>query len=408
MNAFLYIGPAAGTWCKEVFPGRSPGELHLAGKSFVRHAVDFLSQLAVAEVFLLDNTFQGPAPRSLGAGEYWSLRLTFVTAVPVTTPRELPEKFPEIPRDDLLVFWGAALPDVTKPADLFDDLRAVDAAETEFPDGVYLFRGGALYRCRVPLLRVDSLKSYFDLNFRLLENPGPYILPGYTSEPGLHLGQNITLMPGSDIQTPLLVKDNCCLGLCLHCNDGVIIGTEVLVDDHTRLQHSIILDHTYLGRNMVFENKIVDRKRVIDVVTGTWVDLEDRVMVRDSRVDRLSRYRVVEYLLTAILAVVDLPIWLAARPFKRWAGRLPYFQLLFRVYPKYWLVLEGRARLVRCHPNDPDYAFRFADFYPLYNTEELRELADDYYCTHPSLKRMLNVVLLSRWKYIFPRGGAAA
>ena len=408
MNACLYIGPAADAWCKEVFPGRSPGELHIAGKSFVRHAVDFLSQLAVTELFISDCALRTRPDHTLGKGEYWSIQLKFVDAVPVATPAELPERHPEIPRDDLLVFWGTVLPDVAKPADLFDDLQPVDAAETGSPDGIYLVRGGALYRCRVPLLRMDSLKNYFDLNFRLLENPGPYILPGYTSEPGLHLGQNITIMPGGDIQKPILVQANCCLGLCLHCKEGVIIGTEVLVDDHTRLQHSIILDHTYLGRNMFFENKIVDRKRVIDVVTGTWVDLEDRVMVRDSRVDHLSRYRVMEYLLTAILAVVDLPLWLVARPFKRWTDRLPYFQLLFRVYPKYWLVLEGRARLVRCHPNDPDYAFRFADFYPLYNTEELRELADDYYCTHPSLKRMLNVVLLSRWKYLFPRGGAAA
>ena len=408
MNALLHITPRSGEWCKEIFPGRSPGELQLAGKSFVRHTIDLLSQFSISEFFLSDSVFQGSLPKTLGDGEYWSIQLNFFTGVQASTPAELLDLHTEIPRDDLFILWGTVLPDVAKHEELLRDLQPVGDVGETFPDGIYLLRGGVLHRCAVPLLRMDSLKNYFDLNFRLLENPAPYILPGYTSEPGLHLGQNIMIMPGSEIQKPVLIKDNCHLGLALRLREGVIIGSEVLIDDYTCVRRSIILDHTYLGRSMLFENKIVDGKRVIDVPTCTWVNLEDRIMVSDSRVDRLSRYRVAEYLLAAFFAVVDLPGWLIARPFKRWLNRRPYFQLLFRVYPKYWRVLEGRARLVRCHLNDSDYAFRFADFYPLYDSEETRELADEYYCRHLSLKRMLNVVLLSRWKYIFPRKGGAA
>jgi len=405
MNACLHIGPRSGEWCKELFPRRSPGELRLAGKSFIRHAVDFLSQLDIGEIFMLDCLFRGSPPHTLGEGEYWSLHLNFLTGDPAATPAELPDRHPEIPRDELLVFWGTALPDVEKPADLLRDLQPVDAADAELPDGVYLLRGGKLYRCAVPLLRIDSLQSYFDLNFRLLEKPGPYILPGYNSEPGLHLGQNITIMPGGEIRQPVLVQDNCLLGLGVHLLEDTIVGNEVLIDDHTRVRRSVILDHTYIGRNMYLENKIVAGKRVIDVAAGSWVDLEDGALTRDSRVDRLSSYRVVEYLLTALLAIIDLPGYLIFRPFKRWLNRKPFFQFMFRAYPKYWRVLEGRARLVRCHANDPDYVFRFADFYPLYKGEEVREVADDYFFTHRSLKKMVNVVLLSRWKYLFPRGG---
>ena len=52
MKACLYIGGRGNEWILEMLPGKSPGELPIAGKSWSRHAIDLCSQLDVSEVYL--------------------------------------------------------------------------------------------------------------------------------------------------------------------------------------------------------------------------------------------------------------------------------------------------------------------------------------------------------------------
>ena len=51
MNACLYVGYQDNEWIWEIFPGKSPAEMPIAGKSWARHAVDLCSLLKVDNIF---------------------------------------------------------------------------------------------------------------------------------------------------------------------------------------------------------------------------------------------------------------------------------------------------------------------------------------------------------------------
>ena len=44
MKACLYIGRQGNEWIEELFPGKSPGEMTIAGKSWCRHAVELFAR----------------------------------------------------------------------------------------------------------------------------------------------------------------------------------------------------------------------------------------------------------------------------------------------------------------------------------------------------------------------------
>ena len=290
------------------------------------------------------------------------------------------------------------MPDVRE---IVGHLEAAEPVPEVLPDGIYLLRDGRLFRCACPLFRLDSLKHYFDLNFRLLAHPGIYNLPGYATVDGCSIGMDVVIMLNCELEPPVLISDNVCLerGVMLH--NGVIIGKDVLVDENSELEHSIILKHTYVGKNMCFRNKIVDGSRVIDVENATLVELTDRFLAGSTREPGVSRYGLAERVIAlGLVTMLGLPYLLRVL-FGRILDRTAFFRFLRRVYPKCFPVLAGRAHLVRYGQSDQNYAFRYSDMWPLHQDEERKEMDDIYFYYHRTVENIVKVVFRSLVKRLF-------
>ena len=202
MHAFIYPGDHTANWSREIFPDLSPSELPVAGKSWCFHAIDFCSHLQVSHIMIADSFFSPTLAMKLGNGSYWSLNLKYVASGDFLTPESIfqeRKKFAET--EDVLIIWGLVLPDVKDARAVVENLLPAEDSndpEGRRPDGIYLLRQGKLYECVCPMLRLDSLKNYFDSNFRMLSNPGIYSLPGYSMESGIGIGMNVVMMPNSD------------------------------------------------------------------------------------------------------------------------------------------------------------------------------------------------------------------
>ena len=401
MNACFYIGPEGNEWCLEYFPRRSPGELPIAGKSWVRHIVDQCSCLELSDVFIADCYHRKELSVQLGTGDYWSLKLHLPETQPCGTVRQLLETHPDIPADDLLIFWGLVMPDVPDIRQIFSELREVETTSGHLPPGLWLLRGGKLYECVCPLMRIDSLRAYFDLNFRLLEKPGIYNLPGYSNKEGCAFGTDVLILPGGKLEKPVLLSDHVRLERGVELNSQVIAGKYVLVNENAVLEHSVIMDFTYVGKYMFFRDKIVDGSRVIDVPTGEFVELEDEFLTASSRPREVSRFSLTEFILALVIALGGAPLYLGARLFGRKAEKLEFFRYFLQVYPKCWPVITGRAHLVRYGSSDPVYAFRFSDQWLLHRTEALRNMDDMYFYYNRSVFNILSTVVNSLLKRVF-------
>ena len=412
MNACIYVGGRNNEWIREIFPGKSPAELPIVGKSWMRHAVDLCSELKTAEVFIADSFFYPDLTKRLGDGSYWSMKLDYLAAAEASTPDALFAQFADkLPgADDLVIFWGQVLPDLADVQHLFDELVPVtETPEDGLPDGIYLRRGGVLNKCVCPLHRIDSIKNYFDLNMLILNHPGMYNLPGYSSEKGFAIGENVITLFGCNLNPPLVVQDNSCLGRSTVLEGGVIVGHHVLIDDFSHLKRAIIFDSTYVGMHMNIENKIVCEHTVIDVGTGAHVELNDDFMVGHSGRRTIDRFVVTEFLVALFLLIALFPSWLAALLLRKFLGKLPFFNFVLKIYPKLPRVLTGHASLVRNGGRDNSYVFRFADQWVRMLDEHYRDLADVYFFTHRSVRAILMAVGGSLLKRLFiltePREG---
>ena len=406
MEACLHIGRRNNGWVRELFPGKSPGELTIAGKNWVRHSLDLCLALDINAVHIADGFASDDLKNRMGHEKFWLSSIDFLPeAEDALRPEELVARHEKaLPQDELLFFWGQVLPDLPEPKRLFDDLQAVGAQQNREPleDGIYLLRGGTLYRCVCPLLRMDSLKSYFSLNFRMLDEPGMYVLPGYDPERNnINFGENVIMMPGCRIASPAVLGNNSMLGRSVALNGHVIVGESSLIESYSLLKNAIIMDFTCVGRRVSIENKIVSGHRVIDVETAAYVDLTDEFLARSARARHFSFYSVAEFLIALALAIGLAPLYLAALLFKSIARKLPFFRFLLHVYPKCLRVLAGRAQLVRIGTGDRDYAFRFSDSQLAFSDPHQRDMADVYYLNHRGTRLMLTTVFLSLVKRLF-------
>ena len=403
MKACLYIGITRDDWAGRFFPEKSPGELPVAGKSWVNHVVDICSLIGVTDICVADCFLHDELPHRLGDGGLWSLKIRYLKPSPCAVPEELLRQnaggFGE--SDELLFFWGLVLPDVRDTAGILGDLRAVEKVPDVLPDGIYLLRGGRFFECRCSLFRLDSLKSYFDLNFRLLDDPGIFNLPGYSTLNGCSIGMNVLIKLDCELERPVILQDNVCLerGAVLH--NGVIVGREVLVDEGAELDHALVLNHTYIGRNMLMRDKIVDGNRVIDVKTGAMEELEDEYLVGSTRRDPLDWCRVAGWLTAFVIVVAVFPFYVLTLVLPFLASKLAFFHLLHRVYPKCFRVLWGGGHLVRCGEGDTDYAFRYSDMWMLHQDRHLQELDDIYFYYRRSASLIVKVAMVSLFKRLF-------
>lgn len=119
------------------------------------------------------------------------------------------------------------------------------------------------------------MNQYFELNFQLLNTPRNQVLPGYRAENGVHTGMNVVIMPGCEIKPPVVLGDNICLERDCRLEGGVVIGHDVIIDSGNVLRRCVVFDHTYIGKNMEFSDKIVASGRIIDPVSEVSVDLEE-------------------------------------------------------------------------------------------------------------------------------------
>ena len=402
MKACLYLENSRNNWCEKFFPDKAVGELPIAGQSFCRHVVGLCSYLGASDIYIT-GAFREEQASRLGDGQLWSLSLHYLPTIPCANCRDLLELHrDDIPTtEDLLIVWGLVLPDVSEAADLLKNLEAVPEIPEILPDGIYLLKSGTLYRCAAPCFVLDSVKSYFELNFRLLANSGIYNLPGYSGETGCNIGMDVVILLDCDLQPPLLIRDNVRLERGVRTHDGVIIGEAVLVDEHAELEHSIVFDRTYIGKHTYFRNKIVDRNRVIDVESESVVELEDHFLTGSTGRKGSIGYHLAEWLVALELGVTLLPGYLAALLLRPVLAKLAFFRFLLRIYGPCLRVLCLRSNLVKCGWDDHNYAFRYADMWPLHTDEHRRSLDDVYFYYHRTVGNMLRVVYISLLKRFF-------
>ncbi len=366
------------SYVQEFFPERSLASLPLAGKSYGEYLLDLSFMLKCSDALVLDYDFVPAYHEHLTQGERWGMPVQYTGSGLLPELNELLHMHRTfIGNEPCLIFFGAVMPDIMRAEELLE--RAVPA-ESLSDDGVYLLRDGTFFRCDVPLRQMDTLNAFYQLNFHLLENPGVYVLRGYSAEKHIYIGEDVEIMTDM-LQPPLMLCDHCSISRNCVLKDAVI-GRNSIVEAGTEIYRSILFDNVFVGGNMELNGKIVYLNRIIDPVNGVFFQADCEI----ASGKRLSDVPVAMVITSRIAALV---LALLALPFWRISG------LSTRRYMVLWQAVLGQAELIHEMGHDKPFVFRASDAVVRPCDEAQQRLDDLYFGYHRSLWMIMRIVFKS-------------
>jgi acetyltransferase-like isoleucine patch superfamily enzyme len=390
-------------WCKDYFPDRSLGMMPIAGRCAAEYFIDLALRCKAQSLLLLGPTYNEHLAEHLYEYQHGELSLDYRKGGGHDTVSHLLEIYKNECQDDCLILHGMLMPKAYTLEELQDSF--VPCEDDGADDGIYYFKAGKLLKSNIEFYHINSLQSYFEVNFQVL-NDDFYNLPGYSITDNVHTGTNVVMKNDCSLAGPLVLGDNTFVESGSVISDA-IIGERSLVDKACIIKHSIIFDRTYAAGNLEIKNKIVTPGRIIDPYSGGVLE-RNSFSYAFSPVQNRSAWilRLWEHFIALILALLFAVPYLLILPFylmhkkSHWCWKLSMDR-----YPGYWAVLFFRKELVKSHPANEHYVFQMGEIYGLQNTPEQRRIYDYYYHYHCSCFLVLQVVLRSLGKRGFATYG---
>lgn len=284
MDSALFVPSVPQTgWLGTVLPGLSPAELPIAGRRYIDYAIEAAQRFDVVMAEVLDWHWTERMQREFDELTRSTIPIFYQKGAgyPPCGLRDLQGQSSPLTADmqeGLVVIWGITLPHHSLADARLEPLSDAEVAET--PVGVYRYTRDGWMRIVPNGFVVKNVQTWFGLNMILARDNYGFTLPGYSAEPGVHLGSNVTLEHGTEAKTPLIVGDNVWCARNVALEGEVIIGNGAVVGEGARLRRTIVFDNTFVGQGLELQNKIVRGNRIIDCVTGAWVDVEDAGVAR--------------------------------------------------------------------------------------------------------------------------------
>lgn len=285
MKNIVFVPAVAATeWVRGLLPEMTQTELPLAGRRFIDYAIEQAQNgdFAIAEI--LDWHWSQTL-----ADEFSDLTHSNIPVLYQEGKGEIPRGLDDLKGqaspltqdidDGLYVVWGLHIMKVGGNPPKLVEATPGECANT--PIGAYTRVGGKWMKavCENDMT-LDGIKAWYAANFTILHEPETYTLPGYSAEADVHIGRNVVMEHGTDVKPPVIIDDNAWCARNVVLDGDVIVGGDSFISEGATLRRTVVGDNTYIGAGLELVDKIVIGKRIIDVQTGVWTDVEEPGVAR--------------------------------------------------------------------------------------------------------------------------------
>jgi acetyltransferase-like isoleucine patch superfamily enzyme len=353
----------------------------VGGKPLVEYWLEWAAESGAADVRLVLGDGADEVEAFCRDGSRWGLRITYGFFKAVSTPEAYLRRSPKHWEEGLLYIAAPVFPVRLKnrsadPAPLTTAQQPGHAWLLQQQTGrpaCFCSRDAAVIRAFIndqPPVRtcdwaelgcepqvLDDLKAYYALNMRLVQGEiARYVPPGFGGGDHAFIGSNVIIPSSVELRPPLIIGNDCRIHPMAVIGPNAVIGNRVIVDRQTALSDSVILDDTYLGRNLDVTGRVVSGARLIVPENGTVVDIPDpwllaplQAPVRIGDLCRAATGWFAAVVLTLLLAFPFALFYLLIR--LRGAGS---FRISQRIGPRmriqrlpFWTAADEDARLNR-------------------------------------------------------------
>ncbi|MBQ6472902.1 MAG: hypothetical protein IJJ33_13040 [Victivallales bacterium] len=236
-------------WVPKAMPGISPMELPIAGKRYIDYAIEYAEKKGYEMVEVLDWCFS----------------------------ERLAAEFEDLAGSSIPVFYQKGVGE--RPRTVDDLARQSSPLTQDLGENITVSWGLELAN-----LHIRSITDWYRANMAILymaeKNGSLLTLPGYSDEGGIYRGSNVVIEQGCELKRPVLLQDNVWCAKNTLLDGFCIVGRESFISESVRLKRAVIGDDTFIGFGLDLVDKMVFGKRVIDVRTETWVDIDEPGVVR--------------------------------------------------------------------------------------------------------------------------------
>jgi len=347
----------------------------VGGKPLIEYWLEWAVELGVDEVRLVLGDGAYDVEAYCGDGSRWGLKAEFGFLKSTAVPEAYLRRSPDIWSDGLLYICGPVFPGRTclppwpKPADgttwmLQNTDTTVACLLSRQPKTIEAFlkssmppATGVWADLALAPSTINNIKSYYDLNMRLVGGESArYVPPGYSSRDGASIGYNVLIPPSVELRAPLTIGNDCRIHPMAVVGPNAVIGSHVIIDQQTELSECVVLDGTYLGRNLEINGRIVSGTRIISPVDGSVVEIAEPWLIAQlktqSRGSDFGR-GLAGWVIAVCLIVLQAIPFILLYPLLRWRG-IGRYRRSTRIGPRdkplripVWMTLNPQSRLGR-------------------------------------------------------------
>ncbi len=298
MKAVFHTGVTA-IW-GEALGGRPWCLAPVGGKPLIEYWLEWSADLGVHDVRVVLGDGADEVEAYCGDGSRWGLHITYGFFKKLSDPEAYLRRLPGL--------WEEGLLSIAAP--IFPRRLAVPSLEGNarlpalVPEGVWVLPsaagGTACFLSRDPaavralmtgkqtatvgdwaelgldVVALADVQAYYELNMRLVRGEiSRYVPPGFGGRDGAYIGSNVIIPPSVELRPPLIIGNDCRIHPMAVIGPNTVIGNGVIVDRQTELSGSVVMDDTYLGRNLEIKDRVVSGARLIAPADGTVMDLAD-------------------------------------------------------------------------------------------------------------------------------------
>lgn len=188
--------------------------------------------------------------------------------------------------------------------------------------GIYGYRAGGYWN------KVGNFAEYRQAQGAVLnQRLQGVLLPYRQAEPGVWIGQGVSIHPRARLVPPVLVGDHCQVRAEAIIGPETVLGNQVIVDEAATVMGSTVLEGTYVGRLVKVAEAVANRNCLISVPADASVFVADRFLLGEAGADVVQQglERAFFWLLALVMFLLSLPLWLPAFGLALLAGRGPLF-----------------------------------------------------------------------------------
>lgn len=313
-----------------------PALLPLGGRATLIHSIEDLARAGVDRIHLVISSQAHQIESLLGDGSRWGVEIDYLLSRGEENPSAIINRYRDRLEASTLLVRG----DMIRSAcisELLDNINpSTESLSLQFdsnPAGVMFTRTGLQdvivdqlgwqqllssaeysrsqlnltgYSCSY----LKGLADFFNTALAIATNRFAHVKPvGLKTESGLVHGRNSKLDSSIAINGDVIVGNNVCIEQDVHINGPVVISNNVLVDRGVTLSNCVVLDGTYVGRDVNLENCILSRNHIHRLDMDVDLAITDDFLAAGLSLPGNDWF---DRVLAMALLVISAPLWLYA------------------------------------------------------------------------------------------------